>query len=116
VAIFVAANLFAFWKDPFPLFGTDWRGLRSAMQHLDPQTDILFANAPEAAFFFSGNNYHQYLRITERLRLGEQSLADAEHRSPEWIVVTDELPELSSLLKSYIPAERYGHVTLWHRS
>ncbi len=113
LVLLLASNGYAYARDPAPLFGTDWRALRTQMQQIDPDAGVFFANAPEAAFFFRGREFGQYLRVTDRLCIG--ALPPLSEALPEWLVASDELSEIESYLPEYRLVARHGHVAVWQR-
>ncbi len=115
LVIVLGAQLSVFLRDPFPLYGREWRLVRATMQQIPPSATILFANATEAAFFFPGHSYTQYLRITDELHLGKVAIGSFPFGLPEYIVMTDQLDEISPWLGYYRLEMTAGHVTVWHR-
>ncbi len=111
--VFLAANFIAFYREPFPLYGRGWRETRSFLQRLDPRQDVLFANATEAAFFFSGKNYRQYLRITDRLRLGEDALTNASVTPPFVIIAAEGLLDDEPMMRMYERVDTHDHTQIW---
>lgn len=67
--VFLLANAYALYSDPFPLYGTEWREAKSYVRALPGDTRILFSNTPEFAFFSRSLDFYQDLKITERLHL-----------------------------------------------
>ncbi len=78
LALLLCAQLFMLGRDPFPLFGEHWREARSSIQALPKGTQVLYANAPEFAFFANDLDYTQDLHITDQVRLVPSS-EDLEH-------------------------------------
>ncbi|MFA6429363.1 MAG: glycosyltransferase family 39 protein [Patescibacteria group bacterium] len=114
IALF-GVNGYALWRDPFPIFGTDWRALRQAMQGVPMEKTILFVNAPEAAFFYPRQEYYQLLRITERLTIGEDILSIVP--PPHYLIMTDRVVEGDLLLgRGYVQEQQFGHVAVWRYS
>lgn len=114
IYFFFLANAIAFYREPFPLYGRGWREVRLFLQRLDPREDVLFANATEAAFFYHGRNYRQYLRITDRLQFGEDAFVSASS-TPPYVIVTSEQLEQELPLEIFERVGTFDHTSIWRR-
>lgn len=111
--ILVGVNIVMLWREPFPLFGTEWRELRAALQ-TDTVKRPWFVNASEAAFFYQGKEYHQYLKIMEHLHIGEPIIP--KEPLVDVVVMTDTVEEVMPLVEQEFTLERrFGHVGFWRR-
>ncbi|MFA4955280.1 MAG: hypothetical protein WC641_08305 [Patescibacteria group bacterium] len=109
--LFLGVNLFALWRDPSPLYGRNWREVETYLKSVPDQT-WFFANAPEAAFFYPGADYGQYLRITDRLKIGQPAFGTPP---PANVVTEGDLPEMQSALTGYRLEKTLGDYRIWSR-
>lgn len=110
IGLFLCVNIFALWRDPAPMFGTTWRQVKNIIE-ANPQDTWFFANAPEAAFFYPGTGYGQYLKVTEKLKIGEPQ----PEFKPSRILMFGDLPELRPSVNGYRPEKSIGDYHIWTR-
>ncbi|MDQ7815027.1 MAG: glycosyltransferase family 39 protein [Patescibacteria group bacterium] len=110
LAMFLSANLFALLRDPSPMFGQDWRKMNAWLEGKKSVGNIAFINVPEAVYFYEGSDYRQYLRITDKLRLGEM---DDE---AEILMTPNPLPETIVLPADYAVSELLGSYAVWRKN
>ncbi len=114
VVALLSVNVFVLVREPYPLYGSDWRNLHAWLRQVKTTEEILFINAPDAVLAYPGNNYRQFLRITERLSLGLEALQEKQPY-PIFIVMMDRPEDAEKILDKYFEIARYGHVTVWQK-
>jgi len=112
--LFLLANAYALYKDPFPLYGTDWRALETYVQTLPDDEPVLFANVPEGLFFYRGSNATQYLKVTEALTIHGVGLETLQNATSSRMIVSEGLSDFVPA-SMYVFEKRFGSVFVWKR-
>ncbi len=95
---------------------------RQVMAETPARSDILFLNAPSAAFFISDRESYQYLQINGERHIGYASLVTTAGQPFPYVVVSEPLPDTAlpnlrdTLARDYKLVDTVGHLNLYKRS
>ncbi len=109
VIFFIAMNLVALIRDPAPMYGQGWRKIEDWLKSDKASGSLMFVNVPEAVYFFRGKEYSQFLRITDKLSLGDL------RGGTDMIVAPNPLPDKLILPYDYHQSEQLGSYAIWRK-